>query len=203
MRIFMTIWGIDERVSIHQIKFDNRHIDDHKKPEIFIKIHKKYEEYFMRPQLVKLHDKNGKTLFLAMECRLNYRCYESDFEKFNGIEIVASELQIPGIGSPSKHYVEKILTNVSRVKFVRHVPSKKEIREEKKRERMIEILKAQNAKRLKMERKIRMRSFPVFLKRIYYHGYFLRIVAKNRLIFKTICHKVYSIIPEICQKCPT
>ena len=46
MRIFMTIWGIDERVSIHQIKFDNRHIDDHKKPEIFIKIHKKYEEIY-------------------------------------------------------------------------------------------------------------------------------------------------------------
>ena len=127
MRIYMTIWGGEKNIRLHQIKFDNRIIDDHKKPEIFIRIHKKYEEYFMRPQLMKLHDKYGKTLFLAMECRLNFRCYESDIDDYNGIEIIARDLKIPGTGSPSKHYIEKLLMNVCNVKFARHVLSKKEI----------------------------------------------------------------------------
>ena len=203
MRIYMTIWGGEKDVRLKQIKFDNRLIDDHKRPEIFIRIHKKYEKYFMRPQLMKLHDKHGKTLFLAMECRLNFRCYESDMDDYDGIEIVARDLRIPGIGSPSKYYIEKLLMNVCNVKFMKHVPSKKEIREEKCREEMIKILKERDAPRKKMEHRLRMRSFPVFLKRINYHGYFLRIVVKNRLVFKNKECKALSIIPEVPALSPT
>ncbi len=125
MRIYMTIWGGEKDIKLRQIRFDNRNIDDHKKPEIFIRIHKKYEEYFMRPQLIKFHNRHGKTLFLAIESRLNFRCYESDMDDYDGIEIVARDLRIPGFGSPSKHYIEKLLMNVCNMKFVRHIPSKR------------------------------------------------------------------------------
>ncbi len=202
MRIYMTIWGGEKDIKLRQIRFDNRDIDDHKKPEIFIRIHKKYEEYFMRPQLIKLHDRHGKTLFLAMESRLNFRCYESDMDDFNGIEIVARDLRIPGIGSPSKHYIEKLLMNVCNAKFVRHVMTKKEIREEQKREAMIKILKEHDAPRRRMVNRLRMRRFPVFLKRITYHGYFLRIVVKNRLVFKNNVCKALSIISRILLLSP-
>ncbi len=202
MRIYMTTWGGEKDITLRQIRFNNRHIDDHKKPEIFIRIHKKYEEYFMRPQLIKLHDRHGKTLFLAMESRLNFRCYESDMDDFNGIEIVARDLRIPGIGSPSKHYVEKLLMNVCNVKFVRHIPSKKEIRKEQSREAMIKILKERDTERQRMERRLRMRRFPVFLKRITYHGYFLRIVVKNRLVFKNNICKALSVILEVQASSP-
>jgi len=198
----MTIWGGEKDIKLRQIRFDNRHIDDHKKPEIFIRIHKKYEEYFMRPQLVRLHDRHGKTLFLAMESHLNFRCYESDMDDFKGIEIIARDLRIPGIGSPSKHYVEKLLMNVCNAKFVRHVMSKKEIREEQRREEMIQILKERDAPRRKMEYRLHMRRFPVFLKRITYHGYFLRIVVKNRLVFKNNVCKTLSIIPDVPESSP-
>ena len=157
----------------------------------------------MRPQLMKLHNKHGKTLFLAMECRLNFRCYESDMDDYNGIEIVARDLRILGIGSPSKHYIEKLLTNVCNVKFMKHVSSKKEIRVEKRRDEMIKILKERDAPRKKMEHRLRMRSFPVFLKRINYHGYFLRIVVKNRLVFKDKECKALSIIPKVPTLSPT
>ena len=124
----MTIWGGEKDIKLRQIRFDNRNIDDHKKPEVFIRIHKKYKDYFMRPQLIKLHDRHRKTLFLAMESRLNFRCYESDIDDFKGIEIVVRDLRIPGIGLPSKHYIEKLLMNVCNAKFVSHVMTKKEIR---------------------------------------------------------------------------
>ncbi len=202
MRIYMTIFKGEQNIRLHQIRFDNRCLDDHKPPEIFIKIHKKYEEYFLRPQIVKLHDKHGKTLFLAMECRLNFRCYESDMDDFNGIEIVARDIGIPGVGPPSKRYMEKLLANVTRVKFVRHVPSKKELREEKRLQKRIEILKAQNAERLKKEHRQRMRYYPVFLKRMSYHWYFLKIVIKNRLVFKESKRKVLEIIPEVLMNTP-
>ncbi len=202
MRIYMTIWGGDKDIKLQQIRFDNRYINDRKKPEIFIRIHKKYEEYFMRPQLIKLHDRHGKTLFLAMESRLNFRCYESDMDDYGGIEIVARDLRIPEIGSPSKHYVEKLLMNVCNVKLVRHIPSKKEIREEQKREAMIKLLKECDAPRRRMENRLRMRRFPVFLKRITYHGYFLRIVVKNCLVFKNNVCKTLSIILDISAFSP-
>ncbi len=202
MRIYMTIFKGEQNIRLHQIRFDNRCLDDHKPPEIFIKIHKKYEEYFLRPQVVKLHDKHGKTLFLAMECRLNFRCYESDIDDFNGIEIVARDIGIPGVGPPSKRYMEKLLANVVRVKFVRHVPSKKELREEKRIQKRIEILKAQNAERLKKEHRQRMRYYPVLLKRMSYHWYFLKIVIKNRLVFKESKRKVLEIIPEVLIDTP-
>lgn len=202
MRIYMTIWGGEKDIKLRQIKFDNRCIDDHKKPEIFIRIHKKYEEYFMRPQLMKLHDRHGKTLFLAMETRLNFRCYESDMDDFKGIEIIARDLRIPEIGSPSKHYVEKLLMDVCNAKFVKHVMSKKEIREEQRLEEMIPILKELDAPRRKMEYRLHMRRFPVFLKRITYHGYFLRIVVKNRLVYKNNVCKTLSIIPDVSESSP-
>ncbi len=202
MRIYVTIWAGEKDIKLQQIRFDNRNIGDHKKPEIFIRIHKKYKEYFMRPQLIKLHDRHRKTLFLAMESRLNFRCYESDIDDFKGIEIVARYLRIPGIGLPSKHYIQKLLMNVCNAKFVRHIPSKKEIREEQKREAMIKILKERDAPRKKMEYRLRMRRFPVFLKRITYYGYFLRIVVKNRLVFKNNVCKALSIILDISASSP-
>ncbi len=202
MRIYMTIWSGEKDIKLQQIRFDNSNIGDHKKPEIFIRIHKKYEEYFMRPQLIKFHNRHGKTLFLAIESRLNFRCYESDMDDYDGIEIVARDLRIPGIGSASKHYIEKLLMNVCNAKFMKHVPSQKEIREEQKREAMIKMLRERDAPRKKMEYRLRMRRFPVFLKRITYHGYFLRIVVKNRLVFKNNVCKALSIIPQILLLSP-
>ena len=41
MKLYMKIVGVDERISINQIRFDNRRMDDHQKPELFIRINKK------------------------------------------------------------------------------------------------------------------------------------------------------------------
>ena len=203
MRMYMTILGGEKDIKVREIKFDNRNIDDHKPPEIFIKIERKYEDTFMRPQMIKLHDKYGNPLFTAVESRLNFRCYESDYDKFNGIEIVARELKITGVGSISKHYVQKLLMNVCNAKLVKHIPSKKEIREQKKLEAFIEEMKARDAPRKKMEYRLRMRRYPVFLQRIRCCWYYFRLIIKNRLVFKTNVYKIFNIIPKALQDTPT
>ncbi len=67
---------------------------------------------------------------------------------------------------------------------------------------MIKILKERDAERRRIEQRLSMRRFPVFLKRITYHGYFLRIVVKNRLVFKNNVCKALSIILQILLLSP-
>ena len=122
MRLYMCIKGeyLPDPIKIRSISFDNRYLESGP-PRIYIRIDRKYEECFQYDvRELKFFDKNGKVYFAAKTAWLHFRCYESDMHedvKFRGIILGATDLEYPGYGTISKHYLNKILEDVCNAKL--------------------------------------------------------------------------------------
>ena len=193
MRLYMRIPNLYMRIPIHKIKFDNRFLNIGQ-PELRVLIDREYEDYFLgHTPVVTFEDADGKVIFQAMWSKLNFRWYESDFDKFNGIEIVARELEVPDVGRMSKEYTQKVLKKYSKISFDKKIPTWKEIREQEKLQELIEMRKRAAAPRLLREKRMRMRYYPIFLQSKICCEYYLYYLKTRKSILNKRFIKLFKI----------
>ena len=185
MKLYMTVLGEydPKRLSIQLIEFDNRNLDK-SKPKIAIYCNKKYEDYFVwRSREVKFHDRYGRLAFVARNCYLNFRCYECDYWWYphRGIQLVATELEVPKYGNVSKEYLQKILRNTCNAKLKKYVPTSREIRAEEKR---IALAKERDKAYKQALKRRQLRSREASIKWQYYCDWYKHYFLNVKIIIK-------------------
>ncbi len=205
MRLYMTIPGYEKNIKIRSIEFDNQYVDS-RLPIIYIRCHRKYEEYFSYgTQIVHFHNKYGKVLFTSLDTRLNFRCYESDMHedvKFRGIILISKQLEVIGLGKISKNYLQNILKDTCNSQLSKKLYSKREL---KKQQKIVEEACEENREELKdTTRQIRITYFWRKRMRCFSVYYLLYIKHTRRhMRYKNKRYKTIFFNIEIISRAPT